>query len=111
MSRLVTESPFGGGTPVPVIYQGKVTELAVATGSAFCFVEFGPAPTAQVAGQRVRIPAGVPEYFGVNPKVDRIAAYSGAVGAVSAVLENHTTCVRVIYDDVAGVLEIMEGAK
>lgn len=111
MSRLGRESSDRGGQPVPVLYYGTVTQITVATGSSFCYLEIGTNPTATVSGQRIRIVPGIPEYFGVNPLTDKVAAYSGASGAVSGFMGAYTTIIRVLYDSTAGVLEIMEGAK
>lgn len=100
------------GTPGPrlsAVSHGTVTEIAVAAGADFAFIEIGTAPTAETAGQRIRIPARVPEYFSIERGVEKVAAKAGITSNVMASpVSIDCTVIRVIYDDVAAVVEVME---
>ena len=107
MSGMAREKRHGGEA-IPVVTMLTTYELSVGTGAASCFISIGAAPNAD-ASPRIRIPPMVPEYFRVEPGKDKIAAKAGATGAISgAFISADVTVVRVLYDDVAGVLEVME---
>lgn len=107
MSGMAREKRHGGEA-IPVVTMLASYELSVGTGAACCFLSIGPAPNAD-ASPRIRIPPMVPEYFRVEPLKDKLAAKAGGIGAVSAeFIAAEVTVVRVLYDDAAGVLEVME---
>lgn len=97
-----------GGDPIPVLTMLSTYELSVGTGAACCYLSIGAAPNAD-ASPRIRIPPMLPEYFRVEPLKDKLAAKAGGIGSISAeFITADVTVVRVLYDDVAGVLEVME---
>lgn len=107
MSGMAREKRHGGEA-IPVVTMLSTYELSVGTGAACCYISIGPAPDAD-ASPRIRVPPMVPEYFRVEPNKDKIAAKAGVTGAVSAqFVTGDVTVIRVLYDDVAGVLEVME---
>lgn len=86
-----------------------ITELSVGTGADFAYLEIGAAPTAETVGQRIRIPARVPEYFAANRGADKVAGKAGSVSDVTPnPVSQACTVIRVIYDDVAGTVEVAE---
>lgn len=108
MSGMAREKRHGGEA-IPVVTMLTTYELSVGTGAACCYLSIGPVPNAE-AVPRIRIPPMVPEYFRVEPGKDKIAAKAGAPAAVTSAsfITADVTVIRVLYDDVAGVLEVME---
>lgn len=111
MSRLARESIDQSGSPIPVVGQGTTDVLVVEAAFDYCYISIGAVPAPQTAATRFRIPAGVVEYFRVIPGVDAIGARCGSTSDSTAVVGDHTTVVRILYDEVAGQVCVMEGLK
>lgn len=94
---------------IQALAPGITEELTVETSAAYAFVQFAAVPTAATLNQRVRIVAGVPEYFKVQGG-HKCAAKVGSTADVSLAFASLTTVVRVLYDEVAGVVEMTECA-
>lgn len=107
MSEQARDTRVSQGPAIPALAQGTVQELTTETAAAYAFVEFGTSPTAGTAESRIRVAAGVPEYFKVTGG-EKVAAKVGTTSEVSAVTDVGTTVVRVLYDEVAGIVEVME---
>ena len=108
MSGMAREKRYGGD-PIPVVSPGVVSELSVGVGASVAFIAFGTAPDPTAVGSRIRIVPGLPEYFRVEAGKDKVAARAGAVQSETpATVDRDCTVVRVLYDDTAGVVEVME---
>lgn len=108
MSGMAREKRHGGD-PIPVVSPGNVTELGVAAAATIAYVAFGTSPDPTNAAARVRIVPGIPEYFRVEAGKDKVAARAGGSQSVMAqAVDKDCTVVRVLYDDAAGVVEVME---
>jgi hypothetical protein len=110
MTSLAREAASGGGSSIPVIAPGLVTILTVGAAETFAYVAINDDPDTTDATQTIRIAARLPEYFKAIPSVTKVEALAGVTtDLMGSTVGANTTCIRLLYDDVAGEVEIMEG--
>lgn len=108
MSGMAREKRHGGD-PIPVVSPGRVTELGVGAGASIAYIAFGESPDPTDTSARIRVMPGLPEYFRVEAGKDKVAARAGALQAVTPLpVDKDCTVVRILFDDAAGVVEVME---
>lgn len=111
MSAGARESHDGGGAVLPVVGQGTITNLTTEASGTIAYIAIGATPDVDTTTTRIPITPNSAEYFAVTPGVDKVAAKVGSTSATTALMEDHTTVVRVFYDSVAGVVSVMQGRK
>lgn len=111
MTAAARESIDGGGEVLPVVAPGLNQVLTVDAGATYAYVSFGTSPDPTDATARIRVAAGVVEYFKVTPGEKARARAGATTSSESAAFGDHTTVVRVLYDAGAGEVDVTEGKK